>query len=128
MQVHTVAVAREGDIAAVSVHARCRQHMGAIHGHTLRFVDRRGIAVVDAIVVLQVERHIAAVIGAHGHALGVDLLDGPERAVLHAKPALVSQEHHAVARCEVPGTAFGGDIHVVAKVSGFTHPPTRHLV
>jgi len=71
--------------------------MGAIHGHALRLVDRGGIAVVDAIVVLQVERDIAAVIGADGHALRADLLDGPERAVLHAKAALVLQEHDAVA-------------------------------
>ena len=67
MQVHAVAVARQGDIAAVGVQARRRQDMGAIHGHALRFVDGRGIAVVDAVVVLEVERHAAPVIGAHGH-------------------------------------------------------------
>ncbi len=56
MQVHAVAVARQGDIAAMGVQARRRQDMGAVHCHALRLVDGRGIAVVDAVVVLEVER------------------------------------------------------------------------
>ncbi|SFW36635.1 hypothetical protein [Nitrosovibrio sp. Nv17] len=47
MQVRAVPVARQGDIAAVSVHAGRCQHMGAVHRHALRLVDRGGIAVVD---------------------------------------------------------------------------------
>ncbi|CAA0093309.1 Uncharacterised protein [Starkeya nomas] len=95
--------------------------MGAVYGHALRLVDRGGIAVVDLVVVLQVERDIAPVVGADGHALGADLLDGAERAVLHAKAALVLQEHDAIAGREGPHTAFGGDMHIRAKFTCITH-------
>ena len=47
MQVHTVAVPRQGDIARMGIHARRRQHMGAVHSHALSLVDGRGIAMVD---------------------------------------------------------------------------------
>ena len=67
MQVHAVSMARQGDIAAMGVHARRRQHMGAVHRHALRLVDGRGIAVVDLGVVLQVEANRSAVVGAHRH-------------------------------------------------------------
>jgi hypothetical protein len=102
--------------------------MGAVRGHALRLVDRRGIAVVDLAVVLQVERDIAAVIGAHGHGLRADLLDGPERAVFPAKPALVLQEHDAVAGGEAAFAAFDADTHIIAKVSGLAHPVAGRLV
>jgi len=54
----------------------------AVHRHALRFVDGRGIAVVEFVVILQVEADAAPVIGAHGHALRADLFDGAEGAVL----------------------------------------------
>jgi len=102
--------------------------MGAVHSHALRLVDGRGIAVVDLVVVLEVERDIAAVVGTDDHGLRADLLDGSERAVLHAKAALVLQKHHAVAGSEIPRAAFGGDMHVVAKVACFPHLSARCIV
>jgi hypothetical protein len=50
------------------VHARRRQHMRAIDGHALRFVDGRGIAVIDMGIILEVEHHPAAAIEPHRHA------------------------------------------------------------
>ena len=47
MQLHAVSVSRQSDIAAVGVQAWRRQNMGPVHGHALRLVDGRGIAVVD---------------------------------------------------------------------------------
>jgi hypothetical protein len=75
--------------------------MGAVHRHALRLVDRGGIAVIDVGIVLGVEGDAAAIVGAHGHALRADLLDRAERAVLDAQPALVAQEHDAVAAGEL---------------------------
>ena len=128
MQVHAVAVARQGDIAAVGVHARRRQDMGAVHRHALRLVDGRGIAVVDAVVVLEVERDAAPVVGAHGHGSFADLNDGPERAVLHAKAALVLQEHDAISAGEATLAAFHRQAHVIAQIAGFPHPLAGGLV
>ena len=128
VQVHTVAVARQGDIAAVGVQARRRQHMGAVHRHALRLVDGRGIAVVDAVVILEVERDVAPIVGAHGHGLRADLLDGPERAVLDAKPAFVLQEHDAIPAGEAAFAAFDRHTHVIAEIAGGPHPFARRLV
>ena len=36
--------------------------MGAVHRHALRLVDGRGIAVIDAVVVFQVEQDAAPVV------------------------------------------------------------------
>lgn len=66
MQVRAVAVTGQRDIAAMGVHARRRQDVGAIHRHALRFVDRGGIAVVDLVVVLEVEGDGTAIVGTHG--------------------------------------------------------------
>ncbi len=128
MQVHAVAVARQGDIAAVGVQARRRQDMGAVHCHALRLVDGRGIAMVDAVVILKVERDAAPVVGAHGHGSFADLFDGPERAVLHDKAALVLQEHDAIPAGEAARAAFDRQAHVIAQIAGFPHPPTRRIV
>ena len=101
MQVHAVAVPRQRDIAAVDAHSRRRQHMGAVHRHALRLVDGRGIAMVDPVIVLEVEANGSAIVDLHGHGLRADLLEGPERAVLHAKPSFVLQEHDAIPAGEV---------------------------
>lgn len=37
----------------------CRQHMGSVHGHVLRFMEGRDIAVVDTVIVFEVERDAA---------------------------------------------------------------------
>ena len=128
MQVHAVAVPRQGDIAAMGVHAGRRQHMGAVHRHALRLVDGRGIAVVDPVVVLEVEAHGSTIVGLHGHGLRADLLDGPERAVLHAKATFVLQEHDAVPAGEVSRAAFDRETHLIAQIAGGPHPLARHLV
>ena len=88
MQVHTVAIPRQGHIAAMGVHARCRQHMATVYRHALRLVDGRGITVVDPVIILEVEPNGSAIVGVHGYGLPADLIDGSERAVLHAKAAL----------------------------------------
>src|SRR5262249_23588490 len=106
MEVHAVAVPRQGDIAAMAFHARPRHHVCAVYGHALRLVDRRGIAMVDPAIVLEVEPNGSAIVGLHGHGLRDDLLDGPKRAVSHAKAALVLQEHDAIPAGEVSRAAF----------------------
>jgi len=70
--------------------------MGAVYRHALRLVDGRRIAVIDLVVVFQVEGDGTAIVGAHRHGFFANLLDGPERTVLHAKAALVLQEHDAI--------------------------------
>ncbi len=91
-------------------------------------MDGRGIAVVDAVVILEVERDAAPIVGAHGHGSFADLLDSPERAVLHAKAALVLQEHDAIPAGETALAAFDGDTHILAQITGFPHPLARRLV
>ena len=98
VQVHAVAVARQGDIAAVGVHARRRQDMRAVHGHALRLVDGRGIAVVDAVVVLQVERDVAPVVDAvlRQHDLGMDDAALAGEIVAALKPVVAQTRGRAV--------------------------------
>jgi len=122
MQLYTVAVPRKGDIAAVGIHSRRCQYMGAVYRHALRLVDGRGIAVVDLVVVLQVELHGSVIVGLHGHALCVDLLDGAERAVLHAKAALVLQERDAIPAGEASLAALDRYTHLIAQITGGPHP------
>jgi hypothetical protein len=112
----------------MGIHARHRQHMGAVHRHALRLVDGRGIAMVDLVVVLQVELHGSVVVGPHGHALRADLLDGPERAVLHAKAALVLQEHDAIPAGEISRAAFDRHTHLIPRIAGCSHPLARCVV
>ena len=128
MQVHAVTMARQGDIAAVGVHARCRQNMGAIHRHALRLVNGRGIAVVDLVVVLQVERDIPAVIGAHRHGLRADLFDGPVRAVPDPKSAFVLQEHDAIPTRKTARPALDRQTNVLTQIAGGSHPLARGLI
>ena len=85
-------MARHGDIGCVTVHAGRGQHVGAVHGHALRLVDRGGVAVVEVRLVLQIEGDAASVLQPDGQALGRSLLQHAERAVLHAQRTLVSQD------------------------------------
>jgi len=112
----------------MGIHARRRQHMSAVYRHALCLVDGRGIAMVDPVIVLEVEPNGSVIIGLHGHGLRADVLDGPERAVLHADPAFVLQEHDAIPDGKVARAALDGDAHVIAKASGFPHPLARCLV
>src|SRR3546814_1471313 len=73
----------------LTIHSRCREHMGAVDGHTLRLVDRRRIAVIKVAIIFHVERDTASIIGAHRHALLAYALDRPERAVFDLR----SEEH-----------------------------------
>ena len=104
----------------MGVHARGRQHMGAVHRHALRLVDGRGIAMVDAVVILEVEAHGSAVVGVHGHGLRADLFDGPERAVLDAKAAFILQEHDAI-----PAAKFLAPRSTVTRTSSPRSPAAR---
>jgi hypothetical protein len=60
--------------------------------------------------------------------LRADLLDGPERAVLHAKAALILQEHDAIPAGEAAGTALNRHAHLIAQIAGGPHPLARCLV
>src|SRR6266704_1495280 len=112
----------------MGIHARRRQHMDAVHRHTLRLVDRRRIAMVDAVVILEVEVHGSAVIGLNGHGLRAHLFDGPERAVLYAKASFVLQEHDAIPAGEAAVAALDRYTHLIAQTTGGPHPFARSLV
>jgi len=112
----------------MGVHTGRRQHMGAVYRHALRLVDRRGIAVVDLVVVFQVELYGSAIVGLHGYRLPADLLDSPERAVLRAKAALVLQEHDAIPAGEISRAAFDGQADVISQIAGGPHPLAGCLV
>ena len=112
----------------MGIHPWRRQHMGAVHRHTLSLVDGRRIAVVDPVIVLEFEANGSVIVGLHDHRLRADLLDGPERAVLHAQPALILQEHDAIPAGKVARAALDGDAHVIAKCSRLPHPFARCLV
>jgi hypothetical protein len=102
--------------------------MGVVYRHALRLVDRRRIAMVDPVVVFEVELHGSVIVDLHGQGLRADLLDGPERAVLHAKAALVLQEHHAIPAGEISRAAFDAQADVIAEIARGPHPLARCLV
>ncbi len=102
--------------------------MDAVHSHALRLVDRRGIAMVDPVVILEVEARVSAIAGLHGHGLSADLLNGSERGVLHAKTALVLQEHDAIPGCEGSRAALDRHAHLVAQIARSPHPLARCLI
>ena len=102
--------------------------MRPVHRHALRLVDGRGIAVVDAVIVFQVERDRAAIIGLHADTLGADLFDGAERSILHAEAALVLQEHDAIPGGKAAISAFDGDAHLLAQIARAPHPVAGGLV
>src|SRR3546814_8857632 len=56
------------------------------------------------------------------------LLDLPQRAVPHPSPALVFQEHDAVAGREVPRAALGRHAHVRPQLAGVAQPIARGQV
>ena len=128
MQVHAVAVPRQGDIAAMGVHAWRRQHMGTVHRHALSLVDGRGIAMVDPVIILEVEANGSAIVGLHGHGLRADLFDCSKRAVLHSEPAFILQEHDAVSAGEVALAALDRQVYLIAQITCSPHPLPRRLV
>ena len=83
---------------------------------------------VDAIVILEVERDVPPIVGAHRHGSGVNLNDGPGRTVLYAKAALVLKEHDAISAGEAALAAFDRQAHVIAQIAGGPHPLARGLV
>src|SRR6266513_1800703 len=109
----------------MGIHARRRQHMDAVHSHTLRLVDRRRITVVDPIVILEVEANGSAVVGLNGHGLRAHLFDGPECAVLYAKASFVLQEHDAIPAGEAAVAALDRHTLLIAEITGGTHPHPR---
>jgi len=99
--------------------------MRTIDRHALRFVEGRGIAVIDRRITLRRERHLAPAVEPHCHALRRDVRDRPQRAVLHAQRSLVAQEHAPVARGEVAMPAVGRERHVLAQLAGHAKPVSR---
>jgi hypothetical protein len=91
-------------------------------------MDGRGIAMVDPVIILEVESNESAIVGAHGDALRADLLDGREGAVLHAKAALILQEHDAIPAGKVSRAAVDGQADVIAQLSRSPHPRSRRPV
>src|SRR3546814_8620662 len=51
-----LAVTRHPDIGSMPVHPRRGGHMRPVHGHSLRLVDRGGVAMIDMGVIFGVER------------------------------------------------------------------------
>ena len=90
--------------------------------------DGRRIAVVDLVVVLEVEMHGSAIIGAHRHRFFIDLFNGPERAILHAKSALVLQVHDPVPAGEISRAALYRYTQLIAQIAGGPHPLARCLI
>jgi hypothetical protein len=64
------------------IHSRRCQYVRVIDRHPLRFVEGRGIAMIDMGIVFQTKRHTAPVIGADSHVSGRHLLDSAKRSVL----------------------------------------------
>src|SRR6185312_6769013 len=91
-------------------------------------VDGGGIAMVDPVIVLEVEANGAVIVGAHGNALRADLLDGSERAVFHAEATFVLQEHDAVSAGEAAPATLDHYAHVIPQIAGGPHPLARCLV
>jgi hypothetical protein len=76
--------------------------MGAIDRHALRFVDGRGIAMIDMGIILEVERDRGRV-EPHRHAVARHRSIVPSVPFFTPSAALVLQEHDAVAaRTRVP--------------------------
>ena len=83
---------------------------------------------VDPVVVLEIEANGSAIVGLNGHGLRAHLFDGPEGAVLHAKAAFVLQEHDAIPAGEAAVAALDRHTHLIAQITGGTHPHPRSLV
>ena len=71
---------------------------------------------------------MATIIQHYCHAGGRDAVDCTQRAVLHAEPAFVLQEHDAVARSECAGTTPGLDRDVLAQRASKAKPLPRGVV
>src|ERR1700712_1040228 len=102
----------------MGIHTRRRKHMSAVHRHALRFVDRRRIAMVDSVIILEVEVHGSAIVDLNGHGPRVYLFDGTEGAVLDAKAAFVLQEHDAIPAGEGAVAALDRRTHLIAQITG----------
>src|SRR3569623_678767 len=102
--------------------------MDAVDRHALRLVHGRGVAVIHVTIILHVESDRSTVIEHHRHPGLRDRLHLPERAILHAKAALVLQEHDAVTGCELPLAALGAHGNIVAQRTARTQPLARREV
>ena len=78
-----LAVARQRDVAGVPVKVLARQHIGAIYGRALGFVDGRGVAVIEVLIVLGLDCDAGFVLAVQAHLqrAAADPLDGAEGAV-----------------------------------------------
>jgi len=112
----------------MTIHAGGGEDMRLIDRHALRFMNGRRIAMIDMGIVFQVERNAAAIVELHRHAVGRHALDLAQRAVLHAKPALVLQEHDAVAIGELARAPLGRHAHVMPQLASVAQPITRGQV
>src|SRR3977135_3238658 len=105
----------------MGIHARRRQRMGAVYRHALRLVDGCRIAMVDPILILEVEANGSAVVGLDGHGPRAHLFDGPECAVLYAKASFILQEHDAIAAGEAAVAALDRHTLLIAEITGGAH-------
>src|SRR6266699_3872677 len=112
----------------MGIHARRRQHMRVVYRHALGLVDGCGIAMVDPVIIPEVETNGSAIVGLNGHGLRADLFDGSERAVLYAKASFVLQEHDAIPAGEATVAALDRYTHLIAQTTGGPHPFARSLV
>ncbi|MCY1170355.1 hypothetical protein D9M73_104230 [compost metagenome] len=109
----------------MAIEPRRREHMDAVDGYPLRLVDRGGVAVIDLVIVLDVERDRAPIVEHHRHACLREGLDGAERSILHAHAALVFQEHDPVAGRECTATAFCCNRDGLAQLARRAQPVAR---
>ncbi len=99
-------MARQRDIGELGIHHAAGHDMDAIVRGALRFVDRRGIAMVDVVVAVPRDRDGLHAIGdRHVETTFHDLFHDPDRAVAHAKLTVVLEEQHAVANGEFANTS-----------------------
>src|SRR3546814_17233864 len=68
---------------------------------------------------------LSTVVEPDRHMLWRNPLDLTQRAVLHPQPALVLEEHDAVAAAELPRAPLGLHLHVGTKPSRVTHACAR---
>lgn|GEM_PF-2698779 len=125
VKVDPIAVPRKRYIGGMTIEPRRREDMHTVNRHPLRLVDRGSVAVVDLVVVFDVERDRTPIVEHHRHARLGEVLDGAERAVLNAHAAFVLEEHDPVAGFERAAPALGGDRYVFAQFTSRAQPVAR---
>jgi hypothetical protein len=103
----------------VAVEAWCGQDMDPVDRHALRLVNRRGVAVIEVSIVLEVECDGAAGIKPHRHAGSIHGLKDAQGTVLDAEAAVILEEQDTVAGRKLPLSALDMDRNVFAQRACF---------